>query len=284
MVKIEHYTKAVRLKFTLLISLLIVGSISVVGQEEKNKSDVGSISTDRPVQSESPTTVPKKYLQFEMGGQYTLGIANEPVTKNEAYNGNILIKYGLFESMELRLSTNYIQQNETTQDFFIVPPEDEERTISGMDAPVLGFKFKVLNEEGWKPNITYSIQSQVPIWGEEEFKNDGQNFLNRLTFGKTLIGNWYGIVGVEYGYKPTTDDHVFYVVQTGYTFFSKLTAVIEFYGYNEVNSEKSTDALNYALVYQLNDNHQVDLSGGNGLSDNFYDYYMAIGYSFRFHH
>lgn len=282
-----------RLRFILFISVIFVGSFSVYGQEEEKKEEEGSISTDRPVQSETPTTVPKKYLQVELGGQYTLvntprftdaGTHVDSTFKDEANYGNILIKYGLFESMELRLSTNYIQEIRTIQNSSVYPPPPEVETTSGMDAPILGFKFAVLREKDWKPNISYSIQSRVPIWGEEEFKNTEQNFLNRLTIGKTLVGNWYGIVGVQYEYIPTENDNVFYVIQTGYTFFDKLTAVAEFYGYRATNESISEDALNFALVYLLNNNHQVDLSGGFGLSGNFYDYYVAVGYSFRIHH
>lgn len=284
MEKIGQYQKAVKLKFSLFISLFFLALIPVFGQEEEKKPEIGAIGTDRPVQSETPTTVPKKYIQFELGGQYTLNYPNATTIKDEAYNGNILLKYGLFESMELRISTNYIQENRTIQDLTSFPPLEEEKTTSGIDAPVLGFKFSLLKEEGWKPNISYSLQSQVPIWGETEFKNTDQNFLNRITIGKTLAGNWYGIVGIQYGYYPTGQSDFFYVVQTGYTFFDKLTAIAEFYGYSTADDDPSTDALNFALVYLLNDNHQVDLSGGTGLSDNFYDYYLAIGYSFRFHH
>jgi len=270
------------LKFFLFFSFGLFWILSISAQEVE-KNEVGAISTDRPVQSETPTTVPKKYLQFELGGQYTTGFSKDSLIKNTVSNGNILIKYGLFENMEIRISTNYIQQNLSILDSSVFPVRDEIESTSGLSSPFMGFKFGILKEDGWKPNLSYSLQSLVPLWGNEEFQANTQNFVNRLTIGKTLVGNWFGVAGVEYGYVPDGNDHFYYVLQTGYTFFDKLTAIAEVYGYRQKNRD-AIDAFNFALVYLLNDNHQIDLSGGSGLGTGFYNYYVAIGYSFRFHH
>ena len=81
-----------KLKFFLFFSICLTCVLSISAQEVE-KNDVGSISTDRPLQTETPVTVPKKYIQVELGGQYATGFPKDSLTKNTVSNGNILLKY-----------------------------------------------------------------------------------------------------------------------------------------------------------------------------------------------
>ena len=56
------------------------------------------ITTDRPDQTESPTTITLGNIQIESG------IAIE----KEQSNINTLFRYGMFNGVELRLNTNYL--------------------------------------------------------------------------------------------------------------------------------------------------------------------------------
>jgi len=257
-----------------LIGLLVVCfSGELLAQETTDKTEPGAISTDRPVQAETPFTVPKKHLQFEMGLNYEQGVDH---SYNLITGPNLLIKYGLTERLELRMTNNYInletKKSSTTQ-------SDTNFTSAGVDAPLFGAKYKVIGANGGNTNMVVSLSSKLSTWESEEFEIINSNIIMRATLGQSFTDSWYGIVGVEYGFYDGIDDQIFYVAQTGYSFSIGLTAIIEYYGYSSTFELKQ--AINGALVYLINDRHQVDLSGGMGIDDNFYSHYFSIGYSFR---
>jgi len=254
-------------------------SLVSIAQDE----DIGSIATDRPIQSETPTVVPKRYLQFEQGVYFERGIGigtpYSGISRNDQLNFNLLFKYGVIKNLEFRFNFDYLHN-----DYFL--SDEHEQGIGGVSGPNIGFKYSFLRDEedSWKPNLTLSAHSQFDWWGREEYKPENANISFRATAGKNFTENWYGIVGYGINFEDGNGDATgnFYVLQTGYTFAGKLTAIVEYYGLNNSEMEVDDKALNGALVYLLNDKHQIDISFGKGLSDTWYDNYYAIGYSFRF--
>ena len=241
--------------------------LPIMAQAQTEESEIGSISTDRPVQSETPYTVPKNHLQGEMGINYT-----KSFTQYYLDGPNLLLKYGLLDDLELRFTNNYISSHFKDNGKF-------KEVNSGMDMSTVGLKYKILHESENNANLVVSGSSKIDLFADDIYSYDELNLQLRLTTSKTISGSWYGIVGFEYGYNDASDDQMFYVIQTGTALANGLTGVIEYYGYFTSNSSQS--AINGALVMLLNDNNQVDISGGYGLGDNFYDYYVQVGYSFR---
>jgi len=269
--------KAKLLLFSLMFSLVSIAQEDSISGEKS----IGSISTDRPVQSETPTVVPKGFFQFELGGLYEQGsdismtnaIFESGTTRsNLLYIPNLLIKYGLTGRLELRLATDYLS-SETIDNF---SGKESVYYESRLTHPLIGMKYAILREDGSMPNLTFSLQSQLPFWSIDDFEE--LNLHSRLTLGKSLTENWYFITGLGYSGYEISDGSTFYVIQTGYS-FGKFTTVVEFYG--KRLTYQNQNAINAALVYLLNDNNQVDFSLGKGFGNNFYDYYLAIGYSLR---
>jgi len=260
-------------KFLLGLAVIWVCN-GLLAQEASESTDPGALSTDRPVQSETPFTVPKKHLQFEMGFNYEQGMEH---SYNLNTGPNLLIKYGLTDRLELRMINNYLNLESRYKS--IINQSDSNQTVSGIDAPLFGAKYKLIGANGGGTNAVISLSSKVNAWGSEEFEVPASNLLARVTLGQSFTESWYGIAGFEYGYYDGIDDQMFYVLQTGYSFSFGLTAIIEYYAYSMTSETKQ--AINGALVYLINDRHQVDLSGGAGLGDNFYSHYFSVGYSFR---
>ncbi len=69
--------------------------------QEKEAESIGSISTDRPDQTETPDVVPFKYFQMEMG--FNLESLNKELS---FVHPTILWKAGIFKSTEIRLITD----------------------------------------------------------------------------------------------------------------------------------------------------------------------------------
>jgi hypothetical protein len=266
--------------FKLLLIWLAILPLVVWGQEE----EIPGIGTDRPVQSETPSVIPKGYIQAEEGLYYEQGtdFTCENRKSIDLLANNLLLKYGLIKNLELRLTVDYFHfeyQDRTTE-------IEQKSSIGGLNAPNVGLKYAFLKQDkGWKPNLTLSAHSQVDLWGREEFKLKRANVNFRLTAGKNVTENWYVLAGFGTNFIDGLGDATgqFYVCQTGYTFFSKLTLVAEYYGLRDYALNLNLNAVNGALVYLINQNHQLDLSGGMGLDDNFYGYYVSLGYSFRIH-
>jgi hypothetical protein len=58
-------------------------------------------------------------------------------------------------------------------------------------------------------------------------------------------------------------------------------AYVEFYGFvSQIG--KADHRFDLGLTYLFNPNHQLDISGGFGLSETSPSYYFSLGYSFRF--
>lgn len=252
------------------IVIVVLGfAIQAYAQEE-----VGSINTDRPVQSETPTVVPKKYLQGEFGGVYERGNEFGNFRSDNTYAPNILIKYGLIKNMELRFATDYL----TSSTIANIQGKEKEESESSLTDPLLGIKYSFLQQKEHGINLTVSLQSQIGAWASEAFRQEEENWQGRLTTGFNFTDNWYVLAGVGYYWYEASNSNLFYVFQTGYS-FGQVTALVEYYSNKYDNFEQS--AVNGALVVLLNDNNQADISFGKGLDDNFYDYYISLGYSLR---
>lgn len=264
---------------SVLILVFLVSYSALKAQDE----DIGSIGTDRPVQSETPTVVPKGYIQAELGYQYEKGVDYQDFISNtyrfdETLMPNVLIKYGLIKNLELRMSANYLENA-----YIYKINGDEVKTAeSGLTDPEFGLKYAILKESESAFNLTFSTHATVHLWADENFKSEDLNPRYRLTAGKSITDSWYILAGGEFSTSGNYQSG-FYVLQTGYTFSRKLTALVEFYGYRDFEYR---NALNGALVYLINNNHQIDVSAGMGLGDEeegtkLYQHYIGIGYSFR---
>lgn len=231
-----------------------------------NAQDLPSIQTDRPDQTECPFITPEGYLQIENGFSY------EKIDNNS--NGivapTILTKFGITDYFELRLITEFVinQENSTT--------------FSGINPILFGFKTKLLKEKGIIPNTSLIAHIGIPKAASTpylvdyyypEFRFTMQHTISeKQSLSYNLGAEWNGI-----STKPT----FIYTLTTGYSFTDKIGGYIELYGFIP-ETGKSDHRFDGGLNYLFNPNHQLDISGGFGLSKVSPKYYFALGYSFRF--
>jgi len=106
-----------------------------------------------------------------------------------------------------------------------------------------------------------------------EFRFTMQHTLSeKQTLSYNLGAEWDGISP-----EPT----FIYTLTSGYSFSEKISGYIELYGFIP-QIQKADHRFDAGLNYLLNPNHQLDISGGIGLSETSPDYFVALGYSFRF--
>ncbi|APD07242.1 hypothetical protein UJ101_01731 [Flavobacteriaceae bacterium UJ101] len=252
----------------LLISVSMF-SMYVKGQEYEG---YGTIITDRPDQTESPSIVPKGFLQVETGAFYTEneeeGVKNEIMTYNTT-----LLRYGISKNMELRLGLNY----------------DEDKTkfngreiakSSGFSPLYAGFKIHVVEEKGIVPQIGFLGGLILPFTAAEAFKPEKTGFTGRFAFTHTLSDRSslsYNL-GAEWNGDETGATYQYTAVY-GYSFTDKWGGFVEVYG-DLPEDRTATHYWDCGVTYLLKDNIQLDVSGGTGFG-NEQNVYISGGVSFR---
>lgn len=254
---------------TLILGLCLM-VCTVQAQSDATDANDDAIATDRPLQSETPYIVPKGLHQFEMGLQYTGGVS--------AFESDIIsapqlqYRWGFANNGELRVSTNYLN----------VSTDEPGVDVDGIDAPVIGLKSAIIKETKKRPQLSGTVQFTLPFLGSDDFTPENPVFGYRLTMAKNLKGSWYllGSFGGEWASEEYVPFSV-YTVQTGFGLGGNWGLMLEYYGFGGANRDNH-NGINGGLVFQSDNNHQFDLSGGTGLTEDFYTYYVGIGYAMRF--
>lgn len=228
--------------------------------------EMPSIQTDRPDQTECPFIVPKNYFQLENG--FTYEKTNSETAQIVA--PTILTRFGINDHFELRLITEYSIE------------DDFSNNISGINPILIGFKTRLFEEKGIIPITSFIGHIGIPKAGSKslqtiyyapEFRFTMQHTISeKQSLSYNLGAEWNG---------ETAEPTFIYTLTSGYSLTGKIGFYIEFYGFVP-QIEKPDHRFDAGLTYLLNPNHQLDISGGFGLSKISPEYYVALGYSFRF--
>jgi hypothetical protein len=245
-----------------LLSIVSIISISNVIFAQ----NLPSIQTDRPDQTECPFITPRHYFQFENGFSYEKNSANSDVLVAPT----VLTRFGINKYFELRLITEYVVSNEIS------------KTFSGINPVLLGFKTRLLEEKGIIPTTSLIAHIGFPEIASIEYRANYYHPEFRFTMQHTISdkqslsynlgAEWDGI-----DTKPT----FIYTLTTGYSLTEKIGTYVELYGF-VTQIRKADHRFDLGLTYLFNPNHQLDVSGGFGLSTISPEYYLTLGYSFRF--
>jgi hypothetical protein len=247
---------------------------------------VAQIETDRPDFTESPNVVPKGALQIETGfilenDKESVGGIGGPSTltqRNLTVNTS-LFRFGLTDKVELRLYT-VVNSNQLLVESGLVIPDTTIKT-SGFQTSFIGFKTNLYKSD--KMSIGFLGHLYIPELASGDFaKIDGQKiapeFLIPLTYDITDrlgIAVQYGLSWDGFTPNPTTS----YTLSLGYGITDKLSAFVEPYGFLPNNGDE-LHLINGGFTYLINDDFQVDLTGGFGLNEAAPDNFINCGASF----
>jgi hypothetical protein len=258
-----------------LKNILLAGSIFLsihtIAQLEK-------IDTDRPDQTESPFTVPKKWMQFEMGFLKEVEKNSYPVDyvwKDIHFeHPTLLTKYGVTNCFELRLISTFGTYRLKDHDKI----SNEE---TGIESIQLGGKVNLFNEKGLRPKT--SLIAHYDFGGLRTLNKDtlgGVNF--RFTMQHTIsekVSLAYNI-GMEWERFGSAPAYI-YTFAPGFNISEKWYAYIEAFGFIWKN-EKPENSIDGGIAYYINDNFKIDASAGFGINKKAPDNYFALGASIRF--
>ena len=259
---------------------------------------VAQIETDRPDFTESPNVVPKGALQIETGfiwendKVFRTGHGVYPASLTTYRNLTVnttLFRFGLLDNLECRLNINF-QNNKVTSfkvergsslveslyhsDYFNDP-------IQGFSTSFIGFKTNLYKSD--KVSIGFLGHLYIPELASGDFaKIDGQKiapeFLIPLSYDITDrfgIAMQYGLSWDGFTPNPTMS----YTLSLGYSITDKLSTYVEPYGFLTNNGEE-LHLINGGFTYLINDDFQVDLTGGFGLNEAAPDNFINCGASF----
>lgn len=252
-------------KLFLLITLLLICAGA--------NAQIEKIDTDRPDQTESPFTIPKRYIQIEAG------VIAE---KQNVYFTNftiptILTKYGISKKTELRLITEISGSNSKLYSI----------NSTKINTPLqLGFKTSLWEEKGLFPKTSFIFHTtlqNIEYFGQSGSTTTKEIACNyRLTLQNTITKNislGYNI-GMEWERFSEAPAYV-YTITSGFNIGKDWYAYLEAFG-SVWKTEKAENNIDAGLAYFINNNFKIDISAGAGISKTAPVYYFAAGASFRF--
>ena len=256
------------LKKTFILIILVLKLSETYAQ-----NDV--IEIDRLGKSNTPFTVPKKWLQFENGFLKQIDKIPTPFKETFFQHPVITSRYGLSKRIELRLVSDWATRRE---DVVI-------RTFyySGISIADLGGKINFVKEKGIKPEIAfiahYSFNRLKTVsFGRDSI--DGANF--RFAFQHTIKESLWLNYNIGMSWRNFRGDPTYiYTFSPRFKFEDNWCAFIEVFGYiwKKYKPEHSISA---GLSYNINDNFRIDAAGGLKLNKRTPDNFYTLGCSFRF--
>lgn len=237
-------------KLTAILFFVLVAVGSINAQDDP-------IFTDRPNVTDAVGVIPKGAFQVE------IGYLNDELT----FDGgsitfstmpNLSFKYGLSESVELRVLTNYAQLK--------IKNDINSSQASGLTAFTLSPKFALFEQLGAVPKTSLVANFTFPDVGAEEFRNEELNYgfraLFEYNFGKITWTNSLGLDWLDFD----NNQSVFTTVLSG-SITDKLGTYIEFYAIG--NGGLASVNTDFGLSYLVSNRFQVDCIYGFDLYNDY---------------
>lgn len=234
-------------------------------------SQVEKIDTDRPDQTESAVTVPKNWIQLELGMSKQ---ENKPGSY-EFQHPTLLSKYGISNRIEFRLIT-------TLSTITFYDSSGIKQKVSGLLPVELGAKISLWEEKNFIPKTSLLFHVAFPKLASEKLSADklapNFRFSMQHTVSKSVaIGYNIGAEWDGYNNVPVW----IYTFAPGFNIGEKWYSYIEVFGFISKQDEPQ-HSIDGGIAYFVNSNFKLDLSSGFGISKTAPDWYVAIGGSIRF--
>lgn len=217
------------------------------------------IQLDRPDQTETPSIVPKNYLQFESG----FSMEKTNISETILQLPSVLWKYGLTDKTELRLITEISSENEKFK----------------FEPVTLGFKTAITEEKGIIPKTSFI--GHISIFSKDSNENFRTVPSFRFTFQNSISENLSLGYNLGMEWNPEMQETYLYTITLGKSFNEKFGGYVEFYGFISPFSP-SDHRFDGGITYLVNKDFIIDFSGGIGLSAISSNYFFALGVSHRF--
>ena len=232
--------------------------------------------TDRPDFTEAASTVGRGVSQLEMGYTYTYDEENGRTVKSHSY-GEFLIRQGiLFEWLELRLALNPVDETDTFG----------ELTGSGTEDLYFGFKIGLTPQEGILPEMALIPQMTMPTGSDSLSAEEwllGLNWVYSWEINDTVScgGSTQGNRAIDETDQSYTEFAQSFTI--GISLLDDLGFYSEWYGLFPHSADVASveHYYNGGFTLLLNNNIQLDVRAGLGLTRESDDYFVGTGITIR---
>lgn len=255
------------------LCLIILSLTPVLNLEAQESEPLEPLITDRPDMTESPTAVPKGFLQVETGSFYESYEENDIKYEDLTYN-TTLLRYGLIDNLELRIGCNF-REGSTS-----IGGNQLENVTSGIDPLLLGIKTTITEDKGAFPEIGLLGHLYLPFTASTDYRPETTGADFRFSFAHTFseTSSLAYNLGAAWGNDSAEIAYV-YTISFGQAITAKLGAYVEIYG--DFPEDSSANHLwDAGLTYLINHNVQLDATVGTSITDG-QDLLLSAGVSFR---
>ncbi len=257
-------------KFTILSLFFIVLSQLVNSQNDS----IPKLIPDRPTQSAASSTITKGSFQIESG--FVFANSNNSNTNSDKFDlGSTLLRYGVFDNFELRLSSYYGRSSVHYES------NNTDSVFSGLGAVTAGFKVFVHEEEGWIPEFSILANITLRHVGEKQFRPTYSYPSARLAASHTLSDKLS--LGYNFGFAydgEIADGFFIYSTVLGFSVTPNIGAFVEVYGDFD-HSNLPHHLWDGGLTFKLRHNLQLDISAGTTITSETDSYFVNAGFSWR---
>jgi hypothetical protein len=250
------------------IALALIAAVSIFSSVDVKAQEM---VTDRPDQTESAEITPRKRVQVEAG--YLYEKSEDDAAEVTGSSVGTLIRYGLFDILELRMGAEYKHQK-----ISVSAPGFTDESSSGFTPLSLGAKLLLAREKGALPQTALLFHISIPDAASEEFKTVYGAPSLKLCMSNTLsdrLSLGYNIGGEMDSF--TNEFEAIYTVSLGASLSDKVGAFAEVFGSAGDEHRINADG---GITYSVRENLQLDISGGLDLDTK--DYFIGTGISVRF--
>jgi len=249
----------------LIATVLSLSTISCFGQSSE------TIRTARPGQAVGPFTTGQYVFQIQSG--YTYG--NFEDMDQSGNNGEFtnMLRFGLLENFEIR-STLRVRSDR------IENSDGQTSEFGGISFWNVGIRYNILDSDGtYKPSLGFQTDLKLTAVNKA-YRADKVAPRLMLIHGQkisdvfSLTTNW-GVSWNGNDNQPTGS----YVINISFPLTSKISGFIENYG--QIASGNFENRWDTGLGYLLNNDFQLDISGGYGKNDQLKDWFIDAGLSWR---
>lgn len=240
--------------------------------EAQDVLKVSELVTDRPDKTESSVAIPFRYVQIETGFSYTF---DSQILSDETSVGfgETLIRYGLFEGMELRLAMDY---STLSHSYHSSPVQTQQNGISPI---VFGTKINLTEQNGCIPEMALLAHIQVSVFASDFYTeyaipeiilSASHTITDRFSLGYNI-----GIGWEDNDMSPTKN----YSLAAGFGVSDKIGFYVETFG--SFGKEDFQNLFDGGFTFLIMPNLQFDISAGLGVTPSSSDFFIGSGVSMR---
>ena len=254
-------------------------AVALCSAQDNDETALPKLKTDRPSQTDDSSTVPLGYVQAELGWTRTRNDDRGIKAERDAVP-ETLIRIGITEGIELRVGF----EGQISQTVTVLGAKVKD--IGAGDASI-GTKIGLIEEQGPVPELAFIMTTTLPT-GEvsservdPSFRLAASNTFEQLDFSYNLGIAWESAEDLL-GDRDTVSS-LEYGMSLGMAATDRLGAYAELFG--DVSLSRSggpRHSLGVGGTFLLEDNLQADVSAGFGLSSVANDWFLGIGFSYRF--